>query len=219
MPETGRFRAVLWDNDGVLVDTERLYYEATRDVMAGAGVDLDLATFARFFLRSGQGAWHLVAERGHSEEAIQRFRAERDRLHSELLGRPGLAIEGAREVVAALRGQVVQAVVTSAWREHFELAHRATGLVPYFDFVLTREDYVRSKPDPEPYLLALERAGLGPDECLVVEDTERGLAAAKAAGLTCWVIPTELTRGGDFGAADRVLGDLREVAVALLGYI
>jgi beta-phosphoglucomutase-like phosphatase (HAD superfamily) len=99
----------------------------------------------------------------------------------------------------------------SSHRDHFEAIHRNTKLLRFFEFVLTREHYERSKPDPDPYLAALARMGLHPRECLVIEDSERGLRSANAAGLACWVIPTVLTRAGDFRAADRMLGAVADV--------
>jgi len=107
------------------------------------------------------------------------------------------------------------AIVTSAKRIHFEMAHRDSGILGYLEFVLTREDYVNSKPDPEPYLAGLARIGVEPARCLVIEDTARGLVSAKAAGLDCWVIPTALNRTSDFGGADAVLGDILEVPARL----
>lgn len=107
------------------------------------------------------------------------------------------------------------AIVTSSQREPFDCIHRRGGILRHFELVLTREAYARSKPDPEPYLTALSRLGLPADECLVIEDSERGLRAAKAAGLRCWVVPSALTRGSRFEAADRVLADLNELRAAL----
>ncbi len=86
-----------------------------------------------------------------------------------------------------------------------------TGLIPFFDFILTRDDYAFSKPDPEPYRLAVERSGCHPDECLVAEDSERGFHAALAAGLRCIVTPNDLTRGCTFEKAWRVPAPCREV--------
>ena len=64
--------AILWDNDGVLVDTERLYFEANRDYLSGLGVELTAADFAQWFLRESRGAWHLLPDA--SEEQIARLR-------------------------------------------------------------------------------------------------------------------------------------------------
>ncbi len=107
-------------------------------------------------------------------------------------------------------------VVTSSRRDHFDLIHARSGLRRFFDFVVTGDDVAHTKPNPEPYLKALEVSGRKAGECVAIEDSERGLAAAKAAGLECWVVPHALTRNGDFRSADRVLASLAEV-VALLG--
>ena len=83
--------------------------------------------------------------------------------------------------------------------------------------MIAREDDEHSKSHPEPYLTALERHQLRPDDCVVVEDSERGLAAATAAGLRCVVIPSEWTKSGDFRAAHRVLDSIGELAKVILG--
>jgi HAD superfamily hydrolase (TIGR01509 family) len=208
-------KAIFWDNDGVLVDTEHLYFEATRRVLAKAGVALTEALFHDLFLVQDRGAWHLAEAAGVAPEGLARLRAERDALYAALLDRDGLAIPGVEPALSRLRPRFRMAVVTSSHRDHFEAIHRRTGLLRFFDFALTREHYVRSKPSPEPYLAALARTGLPPAECLAIEDSERGLRAAKAAGLACWVIPTALTRRGDFRAADRVLETVEEVVTGL----
>jgi beta-phosphoglucomutase-like phosphatase (HAD superfamily) len=79
------------------------------------------------------------------------------------------------------------------------------------DFVLTREDYVSSKPDPEPYLLALSRSGASADECLVVEDSQRGLRAAIAAGIDCAVVYNAFTTSHDFTGAAHLLDSIQDV--------
>ena len=93
--------------------------------------------------------------------------------------------------------------------------HSAAGLMRYFEFVLAREDYHETKPNPEPYLLALERLGLMADNCVAVEDSERGLAAARAAGPCCLVIPNHMTRSCNFQGATAMLPGAAAVLDAL----
>ena len=81
---------------------------------------------------------------------------------------------------------------------------------------MTREDYGKSKPNPDPFLTAVIRYGLQPEHCIIVEDSERGLKAAKAAGIKCVVVPNALTRGNDFSGAYRVLESVSEVAGEVL---
>jgi beta-phosphoglucomutase-like phosphatase (HAD superfamily) len=86
----------------------------------------------------------------------------------------------------------------------------------YFNFVLTGDDYTKFKPDPEPYVLAVRKSGFQKKECIAIEDSERGLISAKRAGISCIVIPTELTKTGNFSQADKILGNIKEVLEELL---
>jgi HAD superfamily hydrolase (TIGR01509 family) len=124
-------------------------------------------------------------------------------------------IPGIVETLDALRGRYVMGVVTSSRKDHFDLIHEHTGLLQYFDFVLTASDYPRVKPYPDPYLAAVERSGVGADACIAIEDSERGLEAATLAGVRCIVVPTALTRGGQFAKAQRVLASASEIPAAL----
>jgi HAD superfamily hydrolase (TIGR01509 family) len=211
------YDAILFDNDGVLVDTEHLYFRANRQALAGVGIDLDQAAYVEYFLREGTGVWHLAEARGLTAGDIEALRAARDRCYYELVGAADIVIPGAPDIVQALAARYRLAIVTSSEPEPFARTHARTGLLPHFEMVLMKGDYERSKPEPDPYLRAVERLRLAPERCLVIEDSERGLRAAKAAGLTCWVIPSVLTVGCRFEAADAVLDDLAAAGRRLLG--
>jgi HAD superfamily hydrolase (TIGR01509 family) len=116
---------------------------------------------------------------GGLSRAIEQLRHERNILYSTLLCQEPLIIAGVQQVLDALHGTYVMGIVTSSEQDHFALIHQTTGLLPYFRFVLTAGDYTHSKPHPEPYLLAVERSGCRKEECLVIEDSERGLTAAR----------------------------------------
>lgn len=209
--------AIFWDNDGVLVDTERLYYLATRDTMAAIGFDLTREQYVEYFLVRSTGAWHLAAEGGLPPDEVARLRADRNERYGAMLAREPLLIDGVRETLEALRGRFRMGIVTSSRRDHFDTIHARTGLLPYFDFVLAEGDYARTKPDPAPYRAALERSGLAPERCVVVEDSRRGLLAAVGAGLRCLVIPSGFTRGSDFTGAWKVLDRIEDVVPAVNG--
>jgi HAD superfamily hydrolase (TIGR01509 family) len=210
------WQALLWDHDGVLVDTERLYFQATRELLAETGVELTAADYRRYLLVANTGAWHLAAAQGYDEAAIASLRKRRDQRYHSLLLNEEVLIPGVPQLLAQLHARTRMAVVTSSKRAHFEAIHDRTDLTRYFELILTREDYVLSKPDPEPYRTALARMGLRAEQCLVLEDSERGLVAAKAAGLPCWVIPSELTRESSFALADRRFESFEALQSALL---
>ncbi len=196
--------AVFFDNDGVLVDTEHLYYAATREMLATVGVALDEAEFIELSLCQGRSVFDLVRDRLDGA-AIEALRVARNARYAALL-RGGVApLDGIAETLAALHGRVRLAVVTSSNHDHFELIHQQTGLLRWFDFAITNRDYARSKPHPDPYEAALARAGCAPASAVAIEDSERGLAAARAAGLRCIVMPRGLTCGGSFRGAHAVV--------------
>ena len=107
-------------------------------------------------------------------------------------------------------------IVTSTKRYYFETVHNKTGLAKYFEFVVAREDYGESKPNPEPYLLGIRKSGYTPDEIVVIEDTPRGLESAKAAGLQCIIIKNEFTNDALFNGAAIVLDSINELNVSLI---
>lgn len=209
-------KAILWDNDGVLVNTEQQYFRATREILAQVGVDLTRELYIELFLKWARGAWHLAEEKGVPSAEIDHLREARDALYARFLRETNAAIDGAEETLANLYRKFTMGIVTSSRPEHFDVIHQTTGFLKYFDFVITSAHYTNYKPHPEPYLVGLERAGCRKDECIVIEDSPRGLAAASAAGLRCLVIPTELTRGSDFSTAHMVLDNIAEVTPELL---
>jgi HAD superfamily hydrolase (TIGR01509 family) len=209
--------ALFWDNDGILVDTEQLYYEATRDILVTVDIDLTPALYHDLFLLQGRGAWHLAEARGLPKRRVEELRDARNQLYTDRIRRTPLLISGVAPVLAALHGRFRMGVVTSSRQDHFEAIHENTGLLQYFDFILTASDVARVKPDPELYIKAVERAGLPASECLAIEDSERGLRAARLAGVPCIVVPTPLTRGTSFEGAARVLGSITELLAMVDG--
>jgi len=207
---------ILWDNDGVLIDTEGLYFRATQMVLLSVGVQMTPQQFIEISLRQGQSTFRLAAEQGIAAEEIARLRERRDQIYEDFLQTEPCLIDGVAETLARLHGRVRMGVVTSTRRRHFEIAHARTGLGRFFDFVLTLEDYQRTKPHPDPYLTAVARYGLQPEKCLVVEDSPRGLAAARAAGLECMVVRTPWSQDADFADARRIVDRVAEVADEIL---
>ncbi len=203
--------AILWDNDGVLVDTECLFFESTRRTLATIGIQLSSEQFLDLSMRQGRSAFDLAIERGWRKEQLAKLKRERDLLYSEMLRNQTRVLPGVAETLKALHGRMRMAVVTSSQRQHFDAIHADIGLTRYFEFVLAREDYRNSKPSPEPYLLALERLGMRAESCIAVEDSERGLEAACAAGLRCVVIPNDITRCCAFSGATAILPDAAAV--------
>jgi len=204
-------KAVLWDNDGVLVDTEILYFRSTKQAFSTVGIELTAELYHRFFLKESSGTLLLAIGNGISAKAAAGLRDERNRIYAQMLQTETINRSGVEETLTALRKKVKMGVVTSSHKDHYKMIHDRTGFDRFFDFVITGDDVAETKPSPEPYLMAVQRAGCTPQECVAIEDSERGLLSAKAAGIECWVIPTDLSRFGNFRLADKVLDSVTDV--------
>jgi HAD superfamily hydrolase (TIGR01509 family) len=207
--------AILWDNDGVLVDTERLYFQATQKALAGADIDLSLELYKDVSLRQGQSLFYLAAEKGLTAEQVAALRLERDEIYTGLLRAEPVLFPGVLETLRELHKKYRMAIVTSSRRIHFDVMHEKTEISEFFEFVLAREDYGQSKPNPEPYLTALRMLSVPAEKCIAIEDTERGLAAARAAGLRCVMVPHEFTRECGFAGATAVIESVAQLPAIL----
>ncbi|MBY0573255.1 MAG: HAD family phosphatase [Undibacterium sp.] len=205
-------KGILWDNDGVLVDTEGLFYAANRELFARFDIALTHQHFFDWYLCDNIGAWHLLLERGLDQNQIAALRSDRNERYSELLQcEKNLAIVGIENVLQTLAPHNRMGIVTSSRHDHFHMIHGQLDLLKHFEFVVTEEDYVNSKPAPDPYLLGLAKLNLAAEQCLVVEDSPRGLQAALAAGLRCVVVRNEMSRHYDFKGAYAVVDGVEEL--------
>lgn len=201
---------ILFDHDGVLVDTEPWYFKAGERALADVGVVLDQAQYLRDMSR-GLGTWVQARAAGLDEPTIDRLRAARDGYYQDYLRAQPIEIDGVVEVLTELSRHARLAVVTSSKRADFDLIHKKRQIRAFMDFVLVREDYEHAKPHPEPYLAGLRRFAATPSETLVVEDSVRGLRSAVAAGIDCAVVDNHFTRAGDFSAARYRIDTLSEL--------
>ncbi len=188
---------ILFDNDGVLVDTEHWYYTASAEVLASHGFILTPERY-RGIMIAGQSAFAIAEEAGVPTSVTDLWRADRNALYQHYLRTEEISIPGVREVLAELSATYRMGIVTSALRCDFELIHARRGLADYMEFVLCSGEYPRAKPHPDPYVLGLEKLGGSAEETIVVEDSERGLRSAAAAGIECVVVHNRFTESHDF---------------------
>lgn len=201
---------LLFDNDGVLVETEMWYYEANKMALSELGFELPFATYMEIMARGGT-AWEVAQKEGVDAKMIACQRAKRDGYYREFLTTRSIEIEGVHEVLQTLRKEYRMGIVTTSRRVDFELIHAKRGIVGFMDFTLCVEEYPRAKPHPDPYLAGMAKFGAKPHECLVIEDSQRGLSAAVNAGIECAVVHNEFTKTHDFSKASHFLQSLREL--------
>jgi HAD superfamily hydrolase (TIGR01509 family) len=206
---------ILFDHDGVLVDTELWYFKAGERALADIGLTLDKDRYLRD-MSQGLGIWVQATAAGVDEHAISLLRGARDDYYQDYLRTEAIEISAVVETLAELSKYVRMAIVTTSKRVDFELIHEKRQIRQFMDFVLVREDYRLAKPHPEPYLTGLKRLGAAKEEVLVVEDSARGLSSAVAAGLDCAIVYNDFTKGNDFSQASYRIESLAELKGIIL---
>lgn len=206
---------IVFDHDGVLVDTEFWYYKAGERALADIGLTLDKDQYLRD-MNQGSGTWAQARAAGVDEQTISRHRQARNEYYQEYLRTEAIEIEGVVDTLAELSRYVRMAIVTTAKRVDFDIIHEKRQVRQFMDFVLVREDYKLSKPHPEPYLTGLKRLGATKEETLVVEDSTRGLNSAVAAGIDCVIVYNDFTRTHDFSQASHRIDTLIELKDIIL---
>ena len=205
-------KGILWDNDGVLVDTEYLFFLANKKLLNQYDLDVTAEDYFDWYLNQNRGVWHLFDGIGMHASRQAELRETRNAMFRDIIAETEqLKIPGIDNVLDTVAPQLKMGIVTSAYKDNFLAIHKKTNLLPHFDFVLTSEDYNESKPSPEPYLLGLDKLGLHADDCIVVEDSPRGLQAAQAAGIRCIVLQHEMTRRFSFDGAYAVVPSTKEL--------
>jgi HAD superfamily hydrolase (TIGR01509 family) len=213
--DQGMKQYILFDHDGVLVDTEFWYYKAGERALADIGFTVDKDRYLRD-MNQGLATWAQARAAGIDERTISRQREVRNGYYQEYLRTEAIEIDGVCEALAELSRHVRMAIVTTAKRVDFELIHEARQIRQFMDFVLVREDYERPKPHPEPYLTGVQRFGAAKEETLVVEDSARGLSSAVAAGIDCAIVHNDFTQGQDFSQASHRIETLMELRDIIL---
>lgn len=184
----GPFKAYLFDCDGTIVDSMPLHYIAWKRVLSEWNCDFpeDL-----FYSWGGMPVAEIIAtlnERQGLTMPVADVMKRKEGLYFEILS-DLKAVPEVLEHIEASHGQIPFAVVSGSTRDSVTASLTVLNLLDRFDTLVCAGDYQRSKPDPEPFLIAAARLGVAPEDCLVFEDTEMGIQSATAAGMASVKVP------------------------------
>lgn len=204
-------KGIIFDMDGVLVDSEPFICEAAIRMFAERGLNVKPEDFIPF-VGAGENRYiGGVAEKYGFPIDIERDKARTYEIYGEIVKGRIEPLPGVHEFIAKARTRGLKlALASSADRVKIDINLREIGIAPEtFDAIVSGQDVIRKKPDPEIFLTAAKRLGLAPEECLVVEDAVNGVAAAKAAGMRCLALTTSFTKE-DLAGADWFASNLAE---------
>ena len=165
-------------------------------------------------MTQGLATWAQAKAAGIDEQTISRQREVRNAYYQEYLRTEDIEIEGVLETLDILAREYRMGIITTSKPQDFALIHEERSILDHMEFYLTREDYERAKPHPEPYLRGLQRFGATAAETVVIEDSARGLKSAIAAGIDCIVV-AEFTAAHDLSKATARVATFRELPSAI----
>ena len=200
-------KAVLFDMDGVLLDTERLHYQANIRAMKELGQTLSWDYYKQFIGTTLTYMWETIQKDYHLSWSLEELRKLGDSKKKEILQEEGYPfIDGAAEFVGRLKEDgLLLALASSSTPEAISDNLKALGVEECYDQVVSSFEVEHRKPAPDVFLEAARRLGVKPEECIVIEDTFYGLYAGKSAGMTCIGFKNPNSGDQDLSNADYLL--------------
>lgn len=213
---------VIFDFDGVIADTEKLHFEASRLVLAEAGVPIDQARYYAKYLgysdadmadavARDQG---LFAAEGDRSEFVREFTRKKGVVFERLLSSGAILFPGAAACFERLAPTFPLAIASGSFREEIEHVLNGAGLRHHFQAIVGVADAARSKPHPAPYLEAARRLGVHPSTCVAIEDSMWGLDSARGAGMQTIAVTNSYPAAGL--TADRIVSGMDEITTELI---
>ncbi len=204
--------AVIFDMDGVLADTEPLHGECFVRAFAGFGIFTTLEDYRKAVTLGGSTVRDYYITLGGDPSDWDRVKDVKDSFMEEIVAGKDALMPGVVGLLELLRSAgIATAVATSARRRSLDIIIDRHGLRRYFHVIVTKDEAEAEKPNPRLYLIAAERLGVDPKDCIAIEDSPRGVIAAARAGMKCVAVPTASTAEGDFSPATLVVRSLEEI--------
>ena len=204
--------AVIFDLDGVLIDSEKLQYKAYALVLERFGVTVTVAEYSAHWIAAGHGPEYAVHTYALPVTA-DALRALKHPVYHDILRTEVVLMPGVIEALTRLQPHGPLALATNSNRQDVAFVMERFDLARFFATVVAREDYSKAKPQPDAFVAAAARLDQPATRCVVVEDSYRGVLAARRAGAPAIAVPNVFTRTNDFSLAARVLRSLDELTV------
>ncbi len=213
-------KAVVFDFDGVLVDSMQLNFEGKRRLFLPFGVELSMQEFIDIWVSPAgegkEGMPYFIKLKGINADA-QKLREAQKPIYRFLFREKAKLMPGVLCFIHALKAKgVMLAIVSSNWGYLIQIVLKKFGLQKEFGAIISTEDCSKPKPHPEPYLKAIEKLGVKAENVLALEDSSRGVESAKKAGCKCIALPNCFTEHEDFSKADLVVKSVAEIDISIL---
>ena len=208
-------RGIIFDFDGVLIDSEPLYLKSVNVVLAECGVEQVTPTeYQQFIGRNARNAWEKLIRDRNLPESVEHYEERYgDVLEGVLRQELALRPEAEELLGVVERRGIPRGLATATRSRWLAVKLERLGLTDFFDALVCASDVRRSKPAPDIYLKAAELMGMDPVDAVAIEDSPVGITAAKSAGIYTVALRTDMTTTLDISKADEIINSLREFDV------
>lgn len=203
--------AVIFDMDGLIFDTEKLFYVANKEVAQRRGKNFTLEIMRKMMGQKSLDAIEIMIKELGINEDPQKVLDERTDIYVSLLKTVSQPMPGLFPLLDLLeKNNIRKCIATASRKEWVKILFDRFDLKNKFEFIITGEEVEFGKPNPAIYLKAVERLNLPASICVALEDAENGIKSAKAAGCMAIAVPNEFTKGHDFSEADLIVSSLED---------
>lgn len=201
-------KAVIFDMDGLMIDSERLYFEAQREIGRRFNRQVKDEVLWKLMGRKPLESLKIFVNELDLPLSPEQAKDIRDEIMRIKMSQDLKPMPGLYHILNSLQGKLRLAVSTGAEQEFLDIALDNLGLRDKFDVLQASNEINKGKPDPEIFLVTCSKLGVAPEESIILEDSENGIKAGKAAGSYAVAVPNDYTRYHDFGKADFIAVDL-----------
>lgn len=214
--------AVIFDMDGVIIDSEPMHREVENDIFKSLGISMAINEHDSFCGKTMKSMWSILKDKYKLSNSVDELvNTKRENFFKYLkLQKELKPIEGIPELIDSLyKNKYKLAVASSSPMEIIDFIIKSYGLDKYFNVIITGESIAKSKPEPDIFLHAAEKLKVEPHKCIVIEDSHNGATAAKRAGMKCIGFKNPNSGNQDLSIADKIIISYKEIKVEQLNEI
>lgn len=209
-------KAIIFDMDGLMIDSERLYFESERETARSFGKEVKDETLWRMMGRKPIESMQVFSDDLGLDIPAQKLVEIRNELYVGKLMKDLVPMKGLYEMLEEFKGRMAMSIATGSPLKLLDLILDRLDIKSYFDVLQASDDIVNGKPDPEIYLKTIDKLGVRPEECIVLEDSSNGARAGKNAGCYTIAVPSEYTHMQDFSFVDYIAADLNDARAHII---
>lgn len=207
-------KAIIFDRDGVIIDTDTLVLESIFFGLEKIGITASKNDIPLMAGMSIDALKELLLSKWDFN--FEEFRLIQKKYFYEHLDNAPYFLDTIKFIKKLYSQNKVIALTTSAGIEGTTLILKKIGIFDMFKVIVAKEDCLKFKPDPEPYIITAKKLGVAPEDCVVIEDSEVGVKAAKNANMYCVAVPNKHTKNQDFSLADKIVSSVKEIERILI---